>query len=206
MNTMREEERKLREQGYEKIACIDEVGRGCLAGDVVAAAVIMPIDSEIEGIKDSKKISEKKREKLYEIIMEEAEAVGIGRIPAQQIDDINIRQATLLAMKIAVTNMKNKQGETVKPDFILIDAESINVGIPEKAIIKGDASCYGIAAASIVAKVYRDRLCRNEWEESFPEYNFKKHKGYGTKEHRENIVKYGPCEIHRRSFLKNIIK
>lgn len=203
---MKSEEKLLNYNGFNKIACIDEVGRGCLAGDVVAASVIMPIDSNIEGIKDSKKLSEKKREMLYKLILNDALAIGIGRVSAKKIDEINIRQATLLAMKIAVTNMRNKEGEIIKPDFILIDAENIEIGIPTKSVIKGDDSCYGIAAASIVAKVYRDNLCKEEWEESFPNYNFKKHKGYGTKEHRENIIKYGPCEIHRRSFLNKLIK
>ncbi|MDO5708007.1 MAG: ribonuclease HII [Andreesenia angusta] len=203
---MRTEELLLNEEGYSKIACIDEVGRGCLAGDVVSAAVIMPIDSVIEGIKDSKKLSEKKRELLYERIKEEALAIGIGRVSPKKIDEINIRQATLLAMKIAVTNMKDKDGNIIRPDFILIDAERLDLGIPEKSLVKGDEICYGISAASIVAKVYRDNLCKNEWENEYPEYNFKKHKGYGTKEHRENILKYGPCKIHRQSFLKKIIK
>ena len=203
---MRTEELLLNEEGYSKIACIDEVGRGCLAGDVVSAAVIMPIDSVIEGIKDSKKLSEKKRELLYERIKEEALAIGIGRVSSKKIDEINIRQATLLAMKIAVTNMKDKNGNIIRPDFILIDAESLDLGIPEKSLIKGDETCYGISAASIVAKVYRDNLCKVEWEKEYPVYNFKQHKGYGTKEHRENILKYGPCKIHRQSFLKKIIK
>ena len=147
---MRTEELLLNEEGYSKIACIDEVGRGCLAGDVVSAAVIMPIDSVIEGIKDSKKLSEKKRELLYERIKEEALAIGIGRVSSKKIDEINIRQATLLAMKIAVTNMKDKDGNIIRPDFILIDAERLDLGIPEKSLVKGDEICYGISAASIV--------------------------------------------------------
>lgn len=203
---MREIELLLNKEGYKNIACIDEVGRGCMAGDVVAAAVIMPIDSEIDDVKDSKKLSEKKREKISEAIYEEAVAVGIGRVPASIIDEINIRQATLLAMKIAATNMYDREGNPVKPDFLLIDAEPVDIGIPYRSVVKGDELSYGIAAASIIAKVFRDNLCKNEWNDMFPEYNFAKHKGYGTKEHRENIIQYGPCEIHRKSFLKNILK
>lgn len=201
---MRELELAVQKEGYNRIACIDEVGRGCLGGDVVAAAVIMPLNSAIEGVRDSKKVSAKKREMLYDKIFAEAVAIGIGRVPASMIDEINIRQATLLAMKIAVTNMKDKEGKLVRPDYLLIDAEKLDLGIPQQAIIKGDETVYGIAAASIVAKVYRDRLCL-EWDKSYPEYNFAKHKGYGTKEHRENILKYGICEIHRKSFLKKIL-
>lgn len=203
---MREIELLLKKEGYSRIACIDEVGRGCLAGDVLAAAVIMPEEPYIDEVRDSKKISEKKRERISKDIESEAIGIGIGRVPASIIDEINIRQATLLAMKIAATNIYDKNGEIIRPDYLLIDAETIDIGIPCKAIIKGDEKSYGIAAASIIAKVFRDNLCKEEWNNMFPEYNFAKHKGYGTKEHRENILNYGPCEIHRKSFLKNLLK
>lgn len=201
---MIELENHIYNKGYSKIACIDEVGRGCLLGDVVACAIIMPKGLVIEGIKDSKKLSQKKRDILYDIILDSAIAIGIGRVDASVIDEINIKQATRLAMKFAVDNLKNRSGEIIIPDYILIDAEEINTNIPQEGIIKGDDKSHGIACASIVAKVYRDRLCL-EWDKEFPIYNIAQHKGYGTKEHRENISQYGPSYLHRKTFLKNII-
>lgn len=198
-------EEELYKKGYNNIAYIDEVGRGCLLGDVVACAVILPKGLRIDGVKDSKKLSEKKRNLLYDIIMENAMGIGIGRVSSQKIDEINIKASTRLAMKLAVENIKDKSGNAIMPDYLLIDAENIELDIPQSNIIKGDDKFHGIACASILAKVYRDRLCL-DWENEYPGYNIKQHKGYGTKEHRENIQKLGPTPIHRMTFLKNIIR
>lgn len=202
---MLEIERKLYSEGYRNIVCVDEVGRGCLAGDVVACAIIMPIDKPIEGVKDSKKLSVKKREELYDKIVDKAIAIGIGQVSSKVIDDINIKESTKLAMKLAVLNLKTKEGNKIIPDYLIVDAERIPIDIPQLNIVKGDEKMYGISCASIVAKVYRDRLCL-EWEEKFKGYNIGKNKGYGTKEHREAIKKLGPSPIHRLTFLKNILK
>ncbi|MBO2942760.1 ribonuclease HII [Paenibacillus sp. F411] len=183
---------------YVHIAGIDEVGRGCLFGDVVAAAVILPQGLLMEGINDSKKLTAKKREVLYEQIMEEALAVGVGRVDAARIDEINIKQAAREAMKLALDALQ------VQPQFLLVDAEHVDSRIPQLAIVKGDARSQSIAAASIVAKVIRDRLCEQEWEQAYPEYGIAVHKGYATKQHREQILLHGPTAMHRRSFLKNI--
>lgn len=201
---MLEIENSLYDKGFNHIVCIDEVGRGCLLGDVVACAIIMPKGLIIEGVKDSKKLSEKKREELYNIILEKSIAFGIGRVDANTIDSINIKESARFSMKLAVENLKDKLGNTILPDYLLIDAEKIDLNIPQDGIIKGDDKSHGIACASIVAKVYRDRLCL-EWDKDFPEYNIKKHKGYGTKAHREAIKSYGATPIHRMSFLKNIL-
>ncbi len=192
------------DRGYDLIAGIDEVGRGCLCGDVVACAIIMPRDSNIEGITDSKKISEKKREKLYDLILKEALAVGIGQVGPGIIDDINIKQATRLAMKNAVLNLHDRKGNKVRADLLLIDAENIDLNLEQVSLIKGDSLSYSISCASIVAKVYRDRLCL-DWDRDYPGYNIKKHKGYGTKAHREALLELGPSAIHRKSFLKKIL-
>ncbi len=198
-------ENELRDLGYKLVAGIDEVGRGCLAGDVLACAIIMPENDIVDGVKDSKKLSPKKREELYEKILEKAIACGIGRVSASDIDRINIKQASILAMKFAVENLRNKKNEPIVPDFLLVDAETIDSKIKQASIIKGDDNSYSIACASIVAKVYRDKLCLS-WDEDYPGYNIKQHKGYGTKEHRDLIKKIGPSKIHRISFLKNILK
>src|SRR5690606_26945145 len=166
---MLEIEERIYSMGYKYIACIDEVGRGCLAGDVVACAIIMPRNLFINGIKDSKKLTEKKREELYDKIIKSSIAWGIGRVNSVKIDEINIKESTRLAMKLAVENLKDKDGNKVAPDFLLIDAERINVDISQEAIIKGDEKSFGIACASIVAKVYRDRLCV-QWDEEYPGY------------------------------------
>jgi ribonuclease HII len=187
-------ERDLWGKGYASIAGVDEVGRGCLFGDVVAAAVILPEELMIEGIDDSKKLSEKRRETLFAVIMEEAVAVGVGRVDAGTIDSINIRQASRLAMKRALESMSGVA------DYVLVDAESVDIPLPQTAIIHGDALSQSIAAASIVAKVTRDRLCL-EWDAMYPEYGLAGHKGYATKHHREQLLAYGPCPMHRRSFL-----
>lgn len=198
-------EKKLWNEGYNYIACIDEVGRGCLAGDVVACAVIMPYGLRIEGVNDSKKLSLKKREELYDIIIEKAIAIGIGCVDCKTIDKINIKRSTHLAMNKAIKNLKDKKKAVIKPDLLLIDAEKIDINIPQINIIKGDEKCHGIAAASIVAKVYRDRKCI-EWAKKISGYDLENNKGYGTKKHRDAIKKLGPSSIHRMSFLKNILK
>ncbi len=186
-------EKKLYKKGYNLIGGIDEVGRGPLVGPVVAACVILPKNFYHESIKDSKKLSEKKREELYDIIMNNAIDVGIGIIDSKRIDEINIYEATKEAMLTAINNMK------LKPEYLLIDAMKLNTNIPYEAIIKGDAKSESIAAASIIAKVTRDRMLI-ELDKEYPMYNFKKNKGYGTKEHIEAINKYGVLDSHRRSF------
>ncbi|AKL95496.1 ribonuclease HII [Clostridium aceticum] len=197
-------ENSIWNEGYEKIACCDEVGRGCLFGSVLAAAVIFPKGLRLEGVKDSKKLSPKKREAMYIIISENALAIGIGIVPPEIIDKINIKNATRLAMKEAMLNLKDKKGNVVTPDYMLIDAEEIDINIPQKPIIKGDDLVHGIAAASIVAKVTRDQLCM-DWHKKYPAYGIDQHKGYGTKVHREALMKYGATDMHRRSFLKKIL-
>ena len=181
-------------RGYNRIAGVDEVGRGTLAGPVVAAAVILPKDGIGERLFDSKKISSKKREHLYQTILSKAQGVGIGIIGQEEIDRINILQATLKAMALAIQTLP------ILPDFILIDgSQGITLPVPQKTIRKGDQLCDSIAAASIVAKVTRDRMML-ECHQQYPQYNFAKHKGYGTEEHRKAIEKFGICELHRKSF------
>lgn len=196
-------ENEYYEKGYKNICGIDEVGRGCLFGDVVSCAIIMPKDEYIEGVNDSKKLSPKKREELYTKILESSIAVGIGRANPDIIDKVNIKMATHISMINALENLRDKEGKKIIADCVLIDAETIETGIFQKAIIKGDESCYSIACASIIAKVYRDNLC-NKWAEKYPHYGIEKHKGYATKYHREALKAYGPTEMHRKSFLNNI--
>lgn len=196
-------ENEYYEKGYKNICGIDEVGRGCLFGDVVSCAIIMPKDDFIDGVNDSKKLSPKKREELYPKILESCLAVGIGRANPDIIDKVNIKMATHISMINALENLRDKEGKKVSADCVLIDAETIETGIFQKAIIKGDESCYSIACASIIAKVYRDNLC-DKWAEDYPHYGIEKHKGYATKYHREALKAYGPTEMHRKSFLKNI--
>ncbi len=180
---------------YTHICGIDEVGRGPLAGPVVAGAVILPKDCDILYINDSKKLSEKKREELYDVIMERAVAVGLGYSTPERIDEINILQATYEAMRQAIANLQ------VTPDLLLNDAVTIpQVDIRQVPIIKGDAKSISIGAASIVAKVTRDRLMV-QYDEVYPEYGFASNKGYGAQTHIEALKKYGPCPIHRRSFI-----
>ena len=203
-------EEELYAQGITSIAGIDEAGRGPLAGPVVVACVVMPKDSMIEGVNDSKKVAEKKREKLYEQIIEEALAYGVGVISQEEIDRINILNATKEGLTTAIKEMekdlKEKQRKFDKPEIILVDAlTKIDTDhIPYRSIIKGDAKSYSIAAASIIAKVTRDRIMR-EWAEVYPMYGFEKHKGYGTAAHIAAIKEYGLCPLHRRSFVKNIV-
>lgn len=190
---MKEFENELYESGIKYIAGIDEVGRGPLVGPVVTAAVILPRDFYDERINDSKKLTEKKRELLYDVIMENAISVGIGISSEDVIDDINILEATKKAMIEAVNNL------SVKPEHLLIDAVKLNVDIPQTSIIKGDAKSESIAAASIIAKVTRDRMMI-ELDREHPEYDFKHNKGYGTKKHIEAIEKYGILKEHRKTF------
>ena len=191
-------ERRAEERGITPVCGIDEAGRGPLAGPVCAAAVILPLDCEIEGLNDSKKLSEKKREALFPVIQEKAISWGIGWASAEEIDTYNILQATFLAMQRACENL------SVKPAWALVDGNRMPpLQIPGETVVKGDAQCASIAAASLLAKVSRDRLLR-EWDELYPAYGFSKHKGYGTKAHYEAIAKYGILPIHRKSFLKNL--
>ena len=181
-------------RGYHRIAGVDEVGRGPLAGPVVAAAVILPKDGIGERLFDSKKISSKKREHLYETILSEAQGVGIGIVGQEEIDRINILQGALKAMALAIQSLP------IVPDFILIDgSQGITLPVPQKTIRKGDQLCNSIAAASIVAKVTRDRMML-ECHQQYPQYNFARHKGYGTEEHRKAIEKFGICDLHRKTF------
>lgn len=184
---------------YEFICGIDEVGRGPLAGPVVAGAVILPKDCDILYINDSKKLSEKKREELYDIIMEKAVSAAVGYASWERIDEINILQATYEAMREAINNLSHK------PDILLNDAVTIpKVDIKQVPIIKGDAKSISIGAASIIAKVTRDRLMV-QYDEIYPEYNFASNKGYGSAAHIAALKEYGPCPIHRQSFIKNFI-
>lgn len=185
--------------GFSCICGVDEAGRGPLAGPVCAAAVILPEGAVIAGLDDSKKLTEKKREKLYDIIKTTAVAYSVAYGTLEEIETVNILEATYLAMNRAI------EGLNIKPDFALIDGNRVPRGIkiPCETIVKGDSKSMSVAAASVLAKVTRDRLML-EYDKKYPKYNFKKHKGYGTKEHTKLIKQYGPCEIHRLSFLKNI--
>ena len=213
---MRVREDELRAEGYKYIAGVDEVGRGPLAGPVIAAAVVLPDDFDVLGIDDSKKLSEKKRNELFEIITQKAVAIGVGGVDEKTIDEINILQATKLAMKRAVEACEIKlreklgSGETDSNpeghviDYILFDAMKIeDIDIQQESIIKGDAKVLAIAAASIIAKVTRD-LMMVAYDNEYPGYAFAKNKGYGTKAHYEGLHSQGMCPIHRRSFLKNL--
>lgn len=187
-------------EGFNYICGIDEAGRGPLAGPVVVASVIMPKDSMIEGINDSKKISEAKREKLYDLIIDEAISYGVGIISQEKIDEVNILNATKNGLTKSLEELKQK------PDIILVDAlRDINtLGVPYRSVIKGDAKIYSIACASIIAKVTRDRIMR-EWDEIYPQYGFSSHKGYGTAKHIVAIKEYGLCPLHRRSFTRKFL-
>ncbi|WAA10697.1 ribonuclease HII [Fervidibacillus albus] len=186
-------ERQARVEGFRLIAGVDEVGRGPLAGPVVAAAVILPDEFVAAGIDDSKRLSPKKREQLYELIIQKALSVGIGIVEADEIDRINIYEATKKAMNLAIREL------TPFPDYLLIDAMTIDVPVSQKNIVKGDGKSLSIASASIVAKVSRDRMMV-EYGEKYPGYGFEKNMGYGTKEHLEGIKRFGPCPIHRKTF------
>ena len=192
-------ENEYREKGFNIICGVDEAGRGPLAGPVYAAAVILPSDCVIEGLNDSKKLTEKKREALFDGIKEKALAYGIASADEKEIDEINILNATFLAMKRAIASL------SVRPDLALIDGnQKPHTDIEEVTVIKGDAKSMSIAAASVLAKVSRDRFML-EMAEKYPQYEFARHKGYGTKLHYEKIAQYGVCDIHRRTFLKKIL-
>lgn len=192
-------EESLYDEGYKYICGVDEAGRGPLCGPVVAAAVILPKHGCIEGVNDSKKISEKKREKLYDDIMKGAIAVGIGISDVDVIEKVNILNATKIAMKKAIESL------SIKPDYVLIDGnQKIDIDILQETVVSGDAKSESIASASIIAKVTRDRMLR-KFDEMYPEYGFAKHKGYGTKAHIEAIKKYGLTPIHRKSFCTKFI-
>ena len=200
LKNMLEIENSLYEQGYTAICGVDEAGRGPLCGPVVAAAVILPKDKCIEGVNDSKKLSEKKREKLYDDIIENAIAYGVGISDVSVIEEVNILNATKLAMKQAIENLQ------LKPDYVLIDGnQMIDIDIDAQTVVSGDARSESIAAASILAKVTRDRMLV-EYDKKYPEYGFAKHKGYGTKAHIEAIGKYGLTDIHRPSFCTKFVK
>ena len=201
LNELKKMEQGYFDKGIEYLCGIDEAGRGPLAGPVVVASAIMARDSMIEGVNDSKKVSEKKREKIYEQIIEEAIAYSVGIVDQKTIDEINILNATKLGVKLAL------EGLNQKPDVIMVDALNNldTLGIPYISVVKGDAKNYCIAAASIIAKVTRDRIMR-EWDEVYPIYGFSKHKGYGTAEHIGIIKENGPCILHRKSFIKNFTK
>ena len=193
-----EYERQAAARGYKAVCGIDEAGRGPLAGPVCAAAVILPMDCEIAGLDDSKKLTEKKRGQLFDVIMEKALAYGIGWADEREIDDLNILQATFLAMGRAVEALQ------IPPDWAMVDGNRMPpLSVPGETIVKGDSKSASIAAASILAKVSRDRLLR-EIDGKYPQYGFAKHKGYGTKAHYEAIKQYGLLPVRRRSFLKNL--
>lgn len=194
MRTFQKIEKKLFDEGYKLIAGVDEAGRGPLAGPVVAAAVIFDQNTFIRGIDDSKKLNQKEREALEEEIKAKALAYSISVVDVKNIDKSNILLASLEAMKKSIMSL------SVTPDFVLIDGKfSPELPYKNSAIIKGDSKCFSIAAASILAKTFRDRLMQ-EYSEKYPQYKFHKHKGYPTQEHIEAILKYGPCEIHRKNF------
>lgn len=194
-------EQKAADRGFKYVCGVDEAGRGPLAGPVFAAAVILPAGLEIEGLNDSKKLSEKKREALFEVITEKAIAYSVAYADHKEIDEINILNATFLAMNRAVEGLK------IPADFALVDGNRPPKGlkIPCETIVKGDGISASVAAASILAKVSRDRVMEKA-DEIYPEYMFKKHKGYPTALHRELVNKYGPCPIHRLTFLKKVLK
>lgn len=193
-------EKEALAKGYKSVCGVDEAGRGPLAGSVCAAAVILPEGVIIDGVNDSKKLSEKKRESLFDVIREQALSYSIAYATVDEIEEINILNATMLAMRRAI------DGLDIKADYAMIDGNKIPpIDIDAECIVKGDAKSMSIACASILAKVSRDRLLY-KYAEEYPMYGFDKHKGYGTKVHREAILKYGPCPYHRKSFLKKLYK
>lgn len=191
-------EQQLWARGFLVVAGIDEAGRGSLLASVVAGAVVLPPGTFIEGVRDSKTLSPSRRGTLFDIIKKVALGCGIGAVDGETIDRVNIKQAARLAMKLAVEDLG------FPPDHLLVDAETVPCRIPQTRISHGDALCHSIAAASIVAKVARDRMCE-AWHEQYPEYNIRAHKGYCTREHVQAILKYGPCPLHRKTFLTRIL-
>ena len=204
LDNLKKDEENLYNEGYKFICGIDEAGRGPLAGPVVVGAAVMPRDSKLEWVNDSKKVTEKRREILYDRITEEALAWGVGIISEKEIDELNILNATKKGLHLALGEVIEKLKQ--KPDIVIVDAlrEIDTFEIPYQSIIKGDATCYSISCASILAKVTRDRIMR-EWNEVYPMYDFEKNKGYGTAEHIKALKQYGPCPIHRRTFIKHFV-
>lgn len=199
LQSMWEIEHSLFEKGYKIIAGVDEAGRGPLADEVYAAAVILPPDIYIEGLNDSKKLSEKKREKLFDEIKEVALAFAVATASVEEIDIYNIRNATYMAMNRAIEALN------IPPDYVIVDGDCIKeCGCPHECVVKGDAKSLSIAAASVLAKVSRDRHML-QMAEKYPQYGFEKHKGYGTKVHIEALKEFGPCEIHRKTFIKKFV-
>lgn len=210
LEEMKKPEAELHENGYRYIAGVDEVGRGPLAGPVVAAAVVMPEDFDVPGIDDSKKLSEKKREEMFDVIKQHAVCTGIGMAEHEVIDEINILQATKQAMACAIEDLRRDFAERYPdraaagegPDYVIFDAVHLDsLDLPQESVIKGDAKVLAVAAASIIAKVTRDRMMV-EYAGVYPGYAFEKNKGYGTKAHYEGLREKGPCPIHRKTFLK----
>lgn len=201
---LKQYENNLRKQGYNLICGADEAGRGPLAGPVSVCAIVMKPDSNLEWVNDSKKVTERRREILYDRIIEDSLAWDVQLVSQQEIDELNILEATKKGLTLAVKNII-KQLEN-KPDIMIVDAlrEIDTCGITYQSIIKGDANCYSIACASILAKVTRDRVMR-QWDEIYPQYGFSKNKGYGTAMHISALKEYGPCPLHRKSFIKNFI-
>lgn len=204
LNNLKRYEQNLHNEGYELICGIDEAGRGPLAGPVAVGAVVMKPDSMLEWVNDSKKVTEKRREILYDRIIEDSLAWSVALVSQQEIDELNILNATKKGLSTALKEVIEKLEK--KPDIILTDAlrEIDTFNVPYQSIIKGDATCYSISCASILAKVTRDRIMK-EWDEVYPQYGFAKHKGYGTSAHIEAIKKYGPCQIHRKTFITHFI-
>lgn len=195
-------ERDLRSRGYAVVCGVDEAGRGPLCGPVVAAACILPDGLDIPELNDSKKLTPKKRDKLFDLICEKAIAYGIAEGTVEEINDLNILEADLLAMRRAIDTLHTPDGEPYKADFALIDGNiDRDFQLPAKAIVKGDSLSMSIAAASILAKVTRDRMCE-EMDKSYPQYGIAKHKGYGTKDHMNALRQYGPSPIHRKKFIR----